>query len=435
MKKAVRVTIFAVIIQLMFGVVLAGGDGAGGAPKQAADAPTWGPYTSEGMALSERTPERFGWLIGDFNLYPYAEAVLVYEDNIFLNSADEQDETYSIFTPGAMLVYGSPRGNYLYLDYRADFTSLQEFGNSAFDGQALKAGAHFANARIQADASHEYREVRDVDVQVGTRLKRKSNATTLSCDNRISSKTSVGIEGRHLLNRFDDRGYSDYNEYSVAGRAAWQMLPRASLTGRAGHGWVDVDETRDAYGSAQYDEVTIGLAGKPRPRLETSMDVGVQHRYFEDDQIDDITREVGRVRVAANPLERIRVWLTGSASMNPAINADGYTVLDTRGEAGVSRRLFVERLVGGVSVFRGRNEYLGSGGGEMDDRVYNGRQDDYWGLKANVDWWIGRYWLIGLGYSYTENDSEADEELQMGRGIDPSSYEAGRWTLRASFNR
>ena len=198
---------------------------------------------------------------------------------------------------------------------------------------------------------------------------------------------------------------------------------------------MDVDETRDAYGSAQYDEVAIGVFGRPRARLETSGEVGVQHRYFENDNIDDITREVGSVRIAGEPVERLRVWVAASAGLRPAINAPGYTVFDTRIEPGVSRRLFSERVVGAFSGLWGRSEYIGSAEGNTDPRVYDGRQDNYWGYNANVDWWIGRYWSMGLGYSYIKNDSPADDTLVQGRGVERASYEDGRWMLRATFNR
>ncbi len=396
---------------------------------------TWGPYTSEGMLLSERNQERFGWPIGDVFLQPYMQAMAIYEDNLFLNSIDKQSELYTVLTPGAMLVYGNPRSSYVYLDYSADFTDLQVADNSMFDGQTLRAGGHMVNAKSQLNVSHEYREVRDIDVQVGSRLKRKSNTTSAGYDNRVSSKTSVGALGRYMVSEFDEGAYSDYRDYSASGRMSWQMLPKTSLSGRAGHGWVDVDESRDAYGSAQYDEVAVGVFGRPATRLETYGEIGVQHRYFENSNIDDITREVGSFRIAGEPWERLRVWFLASAGLRPAINAPGYTVFDTRFEPGLSRRLFSERIVGSLSGLWGQSEYSGSSEGSVDPRVYDGRQDQYWGFNANVDWWVGRYWSFGLGYSYINNDSAADDNLIGGLGVDPASYEAGRWMLRAAFNR
>lgn len=397
--------------------------------------PTWGPYTAEGVVLSERTAERFGWMFGDLAFYPYAQAMAVYDDNIFLNSYDKKSEAYTVFSPGIMVVYGSARKNYLYMDYSADFTSLQEFNNDAFDGQTLKTGGRFSNARSQFGASYQYQEIRDVDVVAGTRLKQDTSTAEVEYDNRVSSKSSLGVRGLYSLHTFAESGYSAYSDYSVAGRFGWQMMPRAWLTARAGHGWVDMHEERDAYGSAQYDELALGVSGRPRARLETSGDVGVQRRYFESESLDDIVQWVGSIRVAGEPFGRTRVWVAGSAVLRPAIQADGYTALDKRIEPGISRSLFTERLVGGCSVFWGQTDYMGSGSGEGDPRVYDGRHDDHWGFNANLDWWIGRYWSVGIGYSYIKNDSQADDELTMGEGVDPSSYEAGRWMLRAAFNR
>jgi opacity protein-like surface antigen len=359
----------------------------------------------------------------------------IYEDNLFLNSIDKKSEFYVVATPGAMLVYGRPQDAYLYLDASMDFTTLQETDDNALAGETLTLAGKWGNAKSQVSASHQYRDVRDVDVQVGTRLKRRSNSTSADYEYRVSSKTSLGLVARHVLNQFSDSSYADYRDYSLSGRLSWQALPKTSLYGRGGHGWVDVDERADAKGDAQYNELAVGVMGRPGARLETSGEVGVQHRYFSNSDTDDITREVGSIRVAGEPVERLRTWLAASASMQPAINAPGYTVLDTRIEPGISRRLFSERIVGSLSGLWGQNEYSGSSEGVSDPRVYDGRKDEYWGFNVNIDCWIGRYWSAGAGYSYMQNDSAADETLTQGQGTDASSYEAGRWMLRVAFNR
>ena len=398
---------------------------------------SFGPYTQEGMVLSERTLERYGWEVGPGFLQPYATAMGVHEDNIFLNSGDnKKSDDYLVFTPGATLLFGNPRLNYVYADYCADFTTLDAGDNDVFDGQTAKVGLRMQSTKSQADLSHEFQEVRDVDVQVGTRLKQRSNTTAGDFDTRISSKTSVGVLGRYSLHQFDSDAYSDYRDYEGGGRLSWQVFPKTSVFAALQHGWVDVDESRNAFGSAQYDEVSLGVSGHPRPRLETSGQVGVQHRYFEDDSLDDITREVGSVRVSGEPYELFRVWVQASAGLRPAINAPGYTVFDTRFEPGISRRLFSDRLVGSLSGVLGQVDYMGSGDVAGDDpRVFDGRKDKYWGFNANLDWWFGRYWSAGAGYSYINNDSDSDGRTVNGRATDDASYEDGRWTVRVTFNR
>ena len=398
----------------------------------------WGPYTGEGTALPDRTLERYGWSPADeWLVQPYATLIAIHDDNVTLNSRERSDDNYLTFTPGVLVLRGNPRQDYLYLDYSADFSTLNVDGSDALDGQSVTAAVNQQNAKSQATLTHRYRDVQDLDVQVGTRLRRKTNITTAGFDDRVTAKTALGILGQFSDNQYDDSAYSDYREYTAAGRVSWQMMPRASLYGQAGHGWVDVDESRDAYGSAQYDEVSLGIFGHPRPRLETSGQVGVQHRYFEDSRIGDITREVGSLRVAGEPFELFRTWVNLSAGLRPAINSRGYTVFDTRVEPGVSRRLFTDRLVGALSFVWGRSEYLGvaESGDTTDAQVYDGRRDVYWGLNANLDYWLGHYWCVGLGYSFFNNDSNADGREVDGQAVDPASYDANRVMLKVSFNR
>lgn len=404
---------------------------------QTGSASTWGPYTGEGPGLSERNSERFGWPIGEWQVMPYAQAMAVYEDNLFLNSNEDAKKSrlYAVLTPGAMLLYGHPQGVNVFMDASVDFTTLQENSNGALAGETVRLGGKWGNAKSQASAAYQYRQVEDVDTQVGNRLQRQSHSLSADYDNRLSSKTSAGLLARYTFNQFNDSQYADYSEYSLSGRLGWQALPKTSLYGRAGHGWVDVDERGDTYGSAQYDELAVGISGHPRTRLDAQGEIGVQHRYFDADNVDDITRTVGSLRVAGDPVERLRTWLALSASLQPAINAPGYTVFDTRIEPGVSRRLVVDRLVGGVSGLWGQSEYSGSSEGTGDPRVYDGRQDRYWGYNVNLDWWVGRYWSVGASYSYINNSSDADHHLVQGEGVDKASYDGSRWMLRVAFNK
>jgi hypothetical protein len=377
--------------------------------------------------------------VGKLFLYPYAQATMVRDDNVLLNSRNQKSDVYTIFTPGAMLVYGSPRGNYCYLDYSADFSTLDEGDSDAFDGQSMTAGLRQQGARTQVGLSHQYREVRDVDTEIGARLKRKTNTIRADIDTRVLAKTSVGVLGSYSVSRFEDDLYSDNREYSGGGRVSWQMRPKVAVFGQASHGWVDVDQSRDAFGSAQYDEASVGVSGKPRPTMGAMGSVGVQHRYFEDDSIEDVTRNTFNLTLTGSPLERFGMTLGLSAGLHPAVNAPGYTVYDTRIEPGISRHLFSERVVGSLSGQWGRSQYLGSSGASEDEgtdsRVYDGREDNYWGIGANVDWWIGHYWSVGVGYSYMENNSSADDRPVDEQSADPSSYDVGRWMIRASFNK
>ncbi len=57
---------------------------------------------------------------------------------------------------------------------------------------------------------------------------------------------------------------------------------------------------------------------------------------------------------------------------------------------GASRRLFMERLRGTVSVTFGQVEYIGGGTTVAADEpveVTDGQTDDYWGFTAGLDFW------------------------------------------------
>src|SRR6056297_3330573 len=61
------------------------------------------------------------WIpVGDLVLIPRVTLEVSGDDNYFLNSTNETDTTQVRLMPGALLMYGRPEHNHLYLDTGAD---------------------------------------------------------------------------------------------------------------------------------------------------------------------------------------------------------------------------------------------------------------------------------------------------------------------------
>ncbi|OQC54365.1 MAG: hypothetical protein BWX54_02235 [Verrucomicrobia bacterium ADurb.Bin018] len=97
----------------------------------------------------------------------------------------------------------------------------------------------------------------------------------------------------------------------------------------------------------------------------------------------------------------------------------------------MERRLFIERLRGNASLTAGRVEYSGSPHADENEWVRDGRTDNYWGFSVGVDWWTRQRFSVGLAYSYMRRDGSRGAGAEA---EDATSYDYGRWTLRASWN-
>ena len=391
------------------------------------------------LSRSGEARERFSLRLGYLQLQPHAEAWYIYDDNVNLSSDSRKGEGYATFAPGAKLLYGNERRNYVYLDYTADFSTLSTPGEGTLFGQTATLFGHYETTRSQATLWHRYREVNDLDTALGARISKTENFSFANLDHRVSTKTTVGALVSHELHNFDDPEYSDYRQYEGAGRLYWSTTPRTELYGEARHGWVDVDHDGGDYGSAQFTEGSIGIRGKPRPRLTTTGQVGYQHRTFDDSRIKPFSHWVGGGKVEAKPFEFFQTWLGVWCAIRPAANAPGISLIETRIEPGISRRLWTDRLVGSLSGVVGFVDYRGTSDpdareDQTDARVYDGRRDTFWGYTLNVDWWFAKYWSMGVGYSYIRNESDVDSRQRVGQVPERASYDGGRWMARASFN-
>jgi hypothetical protein len=416
--------------------VARGGDaGAGASRAEVYQAP---PYLSSDFSLTGAGQPLFGPSWGRWKLAPRAQVLVAYEDNAGLRDQAAAEQGYVTFSPGVMLIYGDRGRNYVYVDYQADFSSLDTLNSDTLAGQSLTGLGHYETPKTQITAWHRYQEVNDVDLAVGAQLDSVANTTYAGVDYRLSARTSVGAGANHELRDFNASKYTDYRQYGADARLYWDMTPRSQVYAQGAHGWLDIQRERDAFGSGQFDELSLGVRGQLRPRLQANGRVGAQRWTYEDDRIGDATVWVAGGRADAQPFELFKVWCGVWNTIRPAVQAQGYSTVTTRVEPGLSRRLFSDRLIGSASAMFGWIDYRGTSDPDptdaADPRVYDGREDKYWGYTLALDWspWI--YWSFGGGYSYIENDSSFDNSALNNATGDRGSYHAGRWYLRASFN-
>lgn len=399
---------------------------------------TWGPYTAGGSVVpSPRENERFTVPVSNMAIHPHTEVMWISETGGPEAMPDQGRGSYFVLMPGASVVYGNPRHNYLYADYSAGFDTLGGGGLGPLSSQTLTLAGHCQNGKSRTVVTHRFQEMDSLDPYVGVYLNRTDNSTMASYENSVSRKTSVGLRVNHELHEYNTGDYVNYRDFSLEGELGWWVQPRSELSLIAAHGWVQNDKGGDSYGSAQYDEVMAGLVSHLRSRLDVSGRVGLQHRYYEDEGLDDLYGYTGNLRAEVRPFDTFRVWLGASSGIRPAVSDAGYTMMDTRFEPGVSRRLWSERLVGSLNGVWGWVDYSGRPKPDAADaaEVQAGRRDQYVGLTGSLDWWVGRFWSVGVSYSYLKHDSSSGSADAVASATDRSSYDTGRWMIRVAFNQ
>ena len=339
-------------------------------------------------------------------------------DNFFMAGDGEEAVTSIHLIPGALLIYGRPEHNHLYVDAGMGIpvynsSAAADSGNDYM----ITAGGVYKTGKSQIHGRIGHRRMEGASTTYGTRIIHQDYVGDIGLEHRISTKTSLGLNGSAEIHDFGTPGYVNYNRYYGAGRFYHRMTEKSEWFVQAGIGMDDLsDSLAGVYGDAMFYDVSIGMRGKPTPKTSVSGRVGYRWRTFDDSDISDVESWIANLGVETTPFGFSTFSAELLADIRPDITRDGDSIVDKRLTLGVNRRLFTERLRGDASILGGQVEHHGPGGLS---------EDEYWGFNLALDWWTRWHCSVGAAYSYTERWSVT--------GGGPS-YETGQWTLRMSWN-
>ena len=364
-------------------------------------------------------------------ILPRITLTVTHEDNIFLDPDEPKDGTSIRLIPGLLAIWGRPTDNHVFADYGLSipiYESERELDDTP--SHMLKLGAVRHTGKSQARAEVGYRRQENVDNTVGARVVQENFLGDVNVEYRLSAKTSGGALGRLERHSFAGERYIDYDRYYGAGRLYYRATAKSEVFVQGGLGRDDPRESRHDASRADYYDWSVGVRGKQSPKLNTTGRLGYMWRTYDGNRAD-YSHWIAAVRAESSPFGLTTFTGELYADIRPAMDAEGVDTIDQGATISAARRLFIERLRGNASVTAGRVDYSGRAQKEENQWVHDGRSDNYWGFTLGADWWTKQKFSIGLAYSYMRRDGS------RGGGPDAenaTSYEYGRWTLRASWN-
>ena len=363
-------------------------------------------------------------------LLPRVSLSLVHDDNVLLDSSNETANTSISLVPGLLGIWGRPAGNHLFADYGLIlpvYESERELEDRP--SHLLRLGGVYQTGKSQIQVQLGHRRLEDVDTVVGARVAKRDWTGDLGAEHRISGKSSLGVQGRLERHEFDAAGYVDYDRYYGAGRIYHRVSPKSQMFLQGGVGRDDPRAAADDTVAADFADLSLGLRGKQSPRFNAAGRFGYMWRAYDAEDRGHYGHWIASVRAESTPFGLTLFSGELNADIRPAIDSRSIDTVDQNVVLGATRRLFNERLRGNVSATLGQIEYAGAG--TEGEPVSDGRTDRYWGFSIGVDWWARARFSVGAAYAYMRRDGSVDGD---GEEQDATSYETGRWTLRASWN-
>lgn len=372
----------------------------------------------------------------DWSFLPRVTLTVVHDDNIFLDSEEEKANTSVVLVPGLLAVWGRPAHNHVYADYGMRL-SLYESEREVNDrpSHMLRLGAVYRTGKSQVDAQAGFRHAEEDDEVLGARVTKRDYTGDLGAEHRFNGKSSLGLQGRVERHEYESGRYIDYDRYYGAGRYYRQLTPKSQGFVQGGVGRDDPQGAEHASSAADFYDLSIGVRGKQTPKISMGGRVGYMWRRYDDERRGDYDNWIVSLRASSSPFGLTTLTADLYADIRPAVDAEGLDAVNRGVVLGANRRLFVERLRGTASFTAGQVEYSGRTAGSAPSEggsiPQNGRTDEYWGFSLGADWWTRQNVSLGLAYSFTRRESGRGGGEEAPRA---ASYEAGRWTLRASWN-
>jgi len=348
--------------------------------------------------------------------------------NLFRDEDDEVDDFVFILSPGFELNLGRGASN-------ADLSIVTRYDILMYDDRDeldtelfhIKAMGAYETSRMDTTASISFdeRQTTTGDANIdGDLIESEVLAGRISSEYRFSPKFSFGGGIRYsetdYVGEYDDF-FADREEITFPIDLYYELTPKVDLSVGYAYSQTEVGETIRPTGLltsrsvSEYDTEShffnVGARGNLLPKLDGFFKIGYRTRELDDSTVQNFL---------------------GGLPIGPAVETDR----DDRGTLGIDADLTwaaTPKLTVGTQLGRdfgvgGEGEdttntsarvnatysinanYAASAFGSYILREYeeSGDDDNQYNIGLRLNYIPNQYWRIGVGYTYSENDSDRD---------------------------
>ena len=302
-----------------------------------------------------------------------------YNDNVFLDSVDEESDTILVFSPGVELNFGQePSNAHVKLVYVHDFVSYSDNSRLNRDNPDIKLDGLLKSVKSNVDFGVSYKENSQNDANnnlAGDLATRNILKAHVNGEWSMSAKSSLA-GGYNLEDvQYDDARFYDREAYSIPINYYWAVTPKldASVGYRYRNTSYDPDGVRirqnpQAPGLYRPDTddqfFNVGVRGAIGAKTTGEIRVGIQERDFNTPGLENEDLLSFDARAVWQATEKSNLSVLFSRDFNA--DSFGTSIESSDLQVGGSTVL-QENLTGFANVRFSKDDYQG---GRSDDGVY-----------------------------------------------------------------
>ncbi len=317
-----------------------------------------------------------------------------YDDNIFIQEKNAQDDFVTGFTVGATLGLGDVekrKDAFLVASYDispyffAKHSSLDSIDHDA----SLRAQWH--GALLTLGGVLRFLDLTGSDKDAGSRVNRKVYDAEFTAVYAYGEKTRLGAEFR--LQQSDYSRRIDTTDINTSVWADYQLTPLIATGVGATLGYVDVQDSGGQVYEQLNGRATYALATK----VNVGLSAGVEFRQVENGP-SSVT-PVFSLEADYSPYELLKLTLTGYRRVIPSIISRRENT-DVTGVSFAVRERFLQKFEVTVTAGFENTDYHSEG-----SHYSVNRNEDYFFGRVDVSYILSEQWRIGTYFELRSNDS------------------------------
>jgi len=354
---------------------------------------------------AETTDE--GIIMGPFIFQPYFSLVFEHTDNLFLQGDKGFEDNLWIIRPELKLIYpfleSSVQFSYVPIWREYQKYELKHKFSHFFNFQANILQSSGLNIRVIDRFTRGYLEVSEIEPQKevvwGTNRFNK-NYIEASAIYDLSERINLSFGGDFNYVKFIDRDvplfFFDYKTLSLGGSVGYKMSPLTTVSLIYRYYYNDAEKE---FNSRDFNahQIAIGMESDATPRLKGGFKIG-----FERKELKNINQSINNIIASADITYELADFTRLLLNVNRGTYQSAYIDVTYFKSTGIALSLthqFTDRFNATGGGYFQRNDYPESLHYQFS------RQDDIYGINAELGYIITNLVVVHFNYKYEKRDS------------------------------
>jgi Putative beta-barrel porin 2 len=360
-----------------------------------------------------------------------------YNDNIFLESASEQDDFLSHIVPGINLSYdGSTSDDFFRVGYTADMALYSDYNENNYTahnayvsgGIKIPSGFYFQAGDYYVKTEDPYGSA--TNYNIGTQTERWNNTADILAGCEFGGQFAVESFYKNYLERYDksEDEWQNRIDHVYGISLLFVITPKTAVFGQYRLTDAAYDEQEDGIDMTEFGgtgvwhsdnsqnyrlgDYFVGIRFKPGGKISGEAKIGWGVKAFDNDTdkdnnpYEDEATFISETVVTYQATEKTQFSLNVQRSIKGSPDSDASSYIDTM--AGIRwHQILVHRLSFDIGAQWVNNDYQNEFSGRVD-KAYN-----TYTLDAGADYKIRDWLTAGVGYTY-ENKTAGNDDYESG---------------------